>query len=778
MPYFCRRLLICLALLLAGNARAALPMVTTEPAQFVDAYRVQLVGTVTPQGGNATVWFEYGTTVKYGLKTAAMVLSDMETLKVPVLNLMEQTPYHFRCVARSAAGTAYGLDAVFTTGTAIPVGIDVQPAAAYVLTGVGQTNVTLAITGHGSSAKYQWLRNNVAIPLAVYESYKLPKITASLPGTYTCRVSNPRGHVDSDPVVVAVATISPSTLIVVNEDGSFSLTAGITPPDASATFGWSSPSNSTLTGIGTVTGTTLSKLSVTHAIAGAQIGYRCEIVSKGETFTVGPVSVAMRLRPVIPQILPKIFEVGQNVNLAVFVFNSPTSVTVTGLPPGLVYNSALHAITGRPTVSSMNDWTAVVMARNLAGTGQSMSFHVNVDPIDAPVKTTFNGLVERSASPPGNNQYGGALTSLAITPLGTFTGRLVLPGTVLPANGRPVPPTTVFAFSSRLETAPGADPSAVVTLKRNAPQKNLIFSFTIDRSNGHLTGTLGEEGSAATAAVEAWGNPYNTTNRSAGLAGLHNFWMDPPAGLAAGSAPEGAGIGTATVNTLGVVALSLRLAEGSAFSASTTLSQDGKVPLHTMLYAGHGSIHGGIVVADQASPAFNTVSGSLTWNKAAPASVADRSYVPAGFDLGVADTGKSLTAVGGEQRVQSGLILWGLPEVAAPQMNVKLTFTGGGIGTASLASHANGTFCLSKAYKATPNALNLTGETLTVNGTSAAFSGTLTLFDGMPLVQRKVTFQGLIAPGLTRGRGWFTLPQLPATAASPVLSGAVDFGVP
>lgn len=782
MFHFCRRILICLALLMAGNAGAALPMVATEPAQFVDAYRVQLAGTVTPQGSNATVWFEYGTTAKYGLKTASSVQSDMVTLKVPVENLKEQTTYHCRCVARSVSGTAYGDPVTFTTTAAVPVGIDVQPAAPYVLTSVGQTGVTMAITGHGSSAKYQWMHNNVAIPLAIYESYKLPRITTAMAGIYTCRVSNPKSSLVSDPVVIAVATISPSATITVNQDGAFSLTASITPANPAATFAWFTASNPTLAGIGTVPSANLAKLSVTQATAVAQDSYRCEIVSNGETLTVGPLFVAVRLRPVILPISPRIYEVGQNVNLPVFVFNSPTSVTVRGLPPGLVYNSTLRAVTGRPTVSSLSGWTPVVTARNLAGIGQSMSFSMNVDAIDAGVKTTFNGLVERSASPPGNNQYGGALTSLIISPLGTFTGKLVLPGTVLPANGKSIPPVTVFSFTSRLETAPSSDPSAVVTLKRNPPQKNLTFSFTIERAGSHLTGFLGEEGSAATARVEAWGNPYTKDFRSTGLAALHNFWMDPPGGVIPGTAPEGAGIGTATVNTLGAVALSLRLADGAAFTSSTTLSLEGRVPVHSMLYAGHGSIHGGVVITDQPNPGFNTVTGSLSWNKTAAGSASDHSYVPNGFDLGVADSGKSLVAMGGEQRVQPGLILWGLPEVLPPQNNVRLTFAGGGIAGAALASHANEMFCLTKAYRTTPRSPNLTGETLTVNGTTGAFNGTFSLFDGMPSVHRKVTFQGLIVPGLSKGRGWFTLVQIPVApltqANSPVQSGAVDLGAP
>ncbi|MDB6118499.1 MAG: hypothetical protein JWO08_2280 [Verrucomicrobiaceae bacterium] len=775
---YCRPILIAF-LCFVGSVHAALPMVATEPAKFVDAYRVHLVGTVTPHVYDATAWFEYGTTKMYGSKTAVTVVSTAINLDVAVLNLKEQTTYHFRIVAKNAAGTVYGNDATFMTTTALPVGIDVQPASPYVLTGLGHTDVTLAITGHGSSAKYQWLRSNVAIPLAVYETYKLPKITTTLAGTYTCRVSNPKSNLVSDPVVVAVATVNPSSSFTVDEDGLFNLTAAITPANATATFAWSTPSNPTLTGIGTVAGGALAKLSITHATAAAQDSYRCEIVSNGQSITVGPVFVAVRLKPTITQILPRVYEVGQEVKLPVTVFNSPTSVTVTGLPPGLAYNAPQRAIIGRPLVGRVNAWTALATARNLAGVGKTMSFLVNVDPIDAPVKTTFNGLVERSASPPGNGNYGGALTGLVITATGTFTGKIVLPSDVLPANGKRVLPATTLAFSGQLQTAPSTDPAATVTISRTPPLKNLTFAFTIDRANGHLTGTLGEEGSANMANVGAWGNSYSAAHTSTSLAALHNFWLNPPVGITAGAAPEGAGIGTATVNNLGAVALSLKLADGSVVTSATTIGPSGEVPVHAMLYASHGSVHGSLAVTNQDAPAFNAVTGSLTWNKTAAAGTADHSYVPSGFDFGVANAGNSLTAVGGEQRAQSGLILWGLPDVALTAVNVKMTFSGGGIGTAVLAADANETFRLSKLYKAVASQPNPTSETLVVNGSTGAFNGQFFLSDGMPAVSRKVLFQGVIAPRQRKGRGFFTLVEMPVAPLnltnSPVQSGAVDF---
>lgn len=746
---------------LTTAARAAAPAAITEPAQFVDAYRVHLVGTVTPNGQAAAAWFEYGLTKAYGARTAALNFAAEGTADVAVTGLKEQTSYHFRVAARAGSTTVYGADGTFTTLAAFPADIVSQPPTPYQLTKVGQGGVTASIVGTGSSAVYQWLRNGVAVPLAKYETYYLPKVTAASAGSYTCRVSNPRRTLVSSPAVVAVATISPTAGFIVNEGGAFSLSAAISPPNPAASYAWRGTIHPALDGIGAVTGANASKLNVTQVTSAASDTYVCDIVSNGQTVTVGPVAVAVRLKPVIPQILPLMFQIGQKVALPVRVDNSPTVVAVTGLPAGLVYSATLHSIVGRPVVSSPSFYTVTVTARNLAGSAKPMVFFLNVDPLDATVKTTFNGLVERQPSPTGSSNYGGALSNLVIGATGAFTGRLGLA-------------EASFALAGQLDTVKGSDPTATVLIRRAPPLKHLTLTFSIERLTGTLSGSVTEEGGAWTANVTAWGSPWSVLHPATGLAGQHNLWFVPPSG----SGPEGVGNGSATVGASGGVVLSFKLADGSLVTSSTTMSQDAEVPVHAMLYANHGSLHGTFQVTDQASPSLNTVAGSLSWNKTAAASKADRSYMPAGFDFGVADPGKALVVQGGEQKAQPGVILWGLADVPNTQVNGKLMFSGGGISSAALAASANISFNLSKTYVVTVHGTNLTAETLSVNGQAGTFSGSFTLYDGMPAVMRPVKYYGVIVPGQARGRGFFTLPQLPVPPQtllnSPVLSGAVD----
>ena len=780
MIFLCRHLLVAVALLcLTGAARAAAPTVTTDPAMFVDAYRVHLEGTLTLNGENATAWFEYGPTITYGTKTLATAYTTGMAVDVAVVNLKEQTPYHFRFAAKTATGAiVYGADATFTTTTAFPVGIDAQPVAPYVLTTLGQKGVTLAITGHGSSAQYQWLHNNVAIPLAVYETYKLPTISSTtLSGTYRCRVSNPRGTIYSDSVTLAIATISPAVLTSVNEGGAFSLATTLWPANPAATYQWSGSSHPSLAGIGTVTGATAAKLSVSQVSATAGDGYKCEVTAGGEMVTVGPVGIAVRLKPVVMPVAAQEIEVGQSLDIPLISSATPATVSVTasGLPPGFacVYNTPgkRYDITGRALASSTKPWTPVIVARNVAGAGVPVTFSFTVHPIDPLVSGTFNALVDRGADPGGNNFQGGAISNLVISSTGAMTGKLVL-GSI------------GYPFTGLLGTTYGGTAAQYITIKRTLPLKNLGLAISINPADGHLTGSLQEEaGTAGTAAIDGWRNPFSTASPATRFAATPiNFWMDPPAGLVAGTAPQGAGIGTIKMTTLGVATVVINLADGTpAITLVTTTGPHGDLGIHAGLYAGHGALHGPVVVLAQPAGTLNTITGSLTWNKTGAASASDHSYTPAGFDLGVADGRQALTVLGSEQTVQKGVILWGLGDVTSTPgvPNAQLTFSGGDIESAADAGAANEAFALSPAYGVAFTLPNIAGETLSVSGTTARFSGTFTLRDGMPEVARKVIFQGLTAPGQRRGRGFFTLVKLPVApltlATSPVLSGAVDF---
>ena len=120
------------------------PVVTTNPATFVASFSATLSGSLDPHGLTTTVYFQYGTTISYGLTTAPHSRSGNAYLNISanISSLSANTVYHFRIVAANSAGTRYGSDRTFTTlsATGLPV-VTTNPA-----TNVAAFSATL----HGS----------------------------------------------------------------------------------------------------------------------------------------------------------------------------------------------------------------------------------------------------------------------------------------------------------------------------------------------------------------------------------------------------------------------------------------------------------------------------------------------------------------------------------------------------------------------------------------------------------------------------------------------------
>jgi hypothetical protein len=94
------------------------PTAVTAPASSVAMSTARLNGNVTPNGLATTWYFEYGTTAAYGTKTrtrSAGKGTRAVNASVTITRLRAATTYHYRLVARNAAGTTRGADATFTT---------------------------------------------------------------------------------------------------------------------------------------------------------------------------------------------------------------------------------------------------------------------------------------------------------------------------------------------------------------------------------------------------------------------------------------------------------------------------------------------------------------------------------------------------------------------------------------------------------------------------------------------------------------------------------------
>jgi hypothetical protein len=95
----------------------------TLAATSVSSSGATLNASVDPNGVDTNVYFQYGTTISYGQTTTAVDIgsgTNNVPLSTPISGLLPNTLYHYRVVASSTTGTAYGADQTFTTPAAIP----------------------------------------------------------------------------------------------------------------------------------------------------------------------------------------------------------------------------------------------------------------------------------------------------------------------------------------------------------------------------------------------------------------------------------------------------------------------------------------------------------------------------------------------------------------------------------------------------------------------------------------------------------------------------------
>ena len=123
-----------------GAFELAPPSASTEPASGVTAASATLNGIASnPDVLDGSVFFQYGTTTAYGSQTppgslpSALIATSASLggapggVSEPVTGLAPGSVYHFRAVAVTPEGTAYGADATFTTTRSVPSSVPPRP---------------------------------------------------------------------------------------------------------------------------------------------------------------------------------------------------------------------------------------------------------------------------------------------------------------------------------------------------------------------------------------------------------------------------------------------------------------------------------------------------------------------------------------------------------------------------------------------------------------------------------------------------------------------------
>ncbi len=101
------------------NNNAGAPSAITRSASSVSDQNVRLNGTVNPNGGSTSVWFEWGQDSSLGNRTSTQTISGTYDQDVSeyISGLIPNRSYYFRVVASNSYGTDYGSTMSFYTNS-------------------------------------------------------------------------------------------------------------------------------------------------------------------------------------------------------------------------------------------------------------------------------------------------------------------------------------------------------------------------------------------------------------------------------------------------------------------------------------------------------------------------------------------------------------------------------------------------------------------------------------------------------------------------------------
>jgi len=136
---------------------STVPAATTSVATNVTATSATLRGSVNPNGGATTAYFEYGLTASYGSVSSSVNVgngTNSAPVSINVSNLLNGTNYHFRIVANNSHGTRTGSDMNFPTLSGIPTATTGKPTDAGATT--IRLNGSVVPNGANASAWFEW----------------------------------------------------------------------------------------------------------------------------------------------------------------------------------------------------------------------------------------------------------------------------------------------------------------------------------------------------------------------------------------------------------------------------------------------------------------------------------------------------------------------------------------------------------------------------------------------------------------------------------------------
>lgn len=661
----------------------------------------------------------------------------------PELRLTQVVPEAegaYDVVVTNAEGSSTSRSATLTLVLGAPIFVSESAC----LLGVVGRSLTLPARAYGQSPmQYAWYKGAALIRGVVQSELHFPSLKPVDAAAYRVVVSNAQATKVQGRSISLGAIHQPPVALAVAERGTLLLTCkAVAPAGAKLSYLWKLAGTAVSDGTSYKGSQTQTLRILTAGLA--QAGeYSCEVTLSTQagaaTANVGPTQVTVVRKPVLhPVSLPEL-RVGQMAGHVFGADHGATKFAATGLPPGLLLNPSTGQVSGRPTMEKKGAGGVVVpylvriTASNLAGPGEPLNVPWLVQPLPAEALGTYSGLIAREASlngAVGMSEGLGGTFKLVTTSTGAFTGSLTLAGTLLP-------------FKGTVEVTQGQPVVAAVQVPRKSPlpplQLNLAFS-----AEGLLTGTL--RSGEVSATLEAVCPLASEARKGVSITALSL------PGPAPQSVPEGSGFATVAVDAKGKASWTVRLADGTAATHSSSVGHAGRIPFHTLLYKGTGSLQGWSTLQDS-----GLLGGTWDWNKYPQPAFSTRSYVN-GIPLHerMLDGARYIRPASAEMP----------PGFANTADNAYLLFLNGGL-EVPLGQVVS--WRASGAIQALPEPL----------GIKAGFSPATAILSGSFIVPesggRKADFQGVFLPHLQQGLGYFLLPAAVApgqsSSAAPVLSG-------
>jgi hypothetical protein len=283
------------------------------------------------------------------------------------------------------------------------------------------------------------------------------------------------------------------------------------------------------------------------------------------------------------------------------------------------------------------------------------------------------------------------LMRLTVSESGLFTGQVRISGTTL-------------GFSGQLDT----DGAAAVTIAGSgANPLTITLQADLTGGTGDVTGSFAD--GAETFAFAASQSTYNATTNAAPQAGRYTLVLAPNQATTGADVPQGNGYATVVVSANGAVTVAGRLADGTPYSATGRVANDGTLALYCVPSgAPAGSSLNGLLTFR--STDVSDVDGSFTWTKTPNAAEA---YYPGGFSTELPSVGSRYV------RPAAGLL-------SAEAFSGPAT---AGFGGGNIAQPLDVPI-ITQGNKATMVTPGLPDVTLTINPVSGAVSGTFLLPDG------------------------------------------------